>query len=71
MKNLANDYKEMVLKPGCAFVKKHPIATIVYASVCGLTCVIGSLAPVIMDKIEEIKIEKEMEKDLKGYLSKD
>lgn len=71
MKNLSNDYMELVLKPSCEFVKRHPIATIVYASVCGLACAVGSLAPMIIDKIDDMKNKKEIEKVLASDSTKD
>lgn len=71
MKNLVNDYKVSVWNPQLAYMKRHPVATTVYISACGLMSAAVALGPVIADKIEKIKFEKEMEKDLKGYLSKD
>lgn len=71
MKNLVNDYKVSVWNPWLAYMKRHPVATTVYISACGLMGAAVALGPVIADKIEKIKFEKEMEKDLKGYLSKD
>ena len=71
MKNLVNDYKESVWNPWLAFIKRHPVATTVYISACGLMGAAVALGPVIEDKIEEIKFKKEMKKDLKGYLSED
>lgn len=71
MKNLVNDYKVSVWNPWLAYMKRHPVATTVYISACGLMGAAVALGPVIADKIEKIKFEKEMEKYLKGYLSKD
>ncbi len=61
MKEFFKDFWDLQ-KGSFAFVKKHPVGTTVYTLGCGLIGGLIGIAPVVIDKIEERKFEKELKK---------